>query len=101
MQDPRRERAAGVMLDIAHSILQNGEGFESVATDAFEEVVSDLYDGFLGAAERSGLKLPDNTKLAPLVKWGNPDFGPCTWPTTRWPAWPATGRSASTRRPRM
>jgi hypothetical protein len=60
--------------------LQNGEGFETVATDAFEEVVSDIYDGFLSAEDRAGLKLPDSRVLAPLVKWGNPDFGPYTWP---------------------
>jgi len=79
-RDPRRESNAGLMFDIAQSILQNGDGFEQVATDAFEEVVSDLYDGFLSAADRAGLKLPDNTVLAPLVKWGNPESGPYTWP---------------------
>lgn len=26
------------------------------------------------------MKLPDKGALAPLVKWGNPDFGPYTWP---------------------
>ena len=79
-RDPRRESNAGLMFDIAHTILQNGEGFEPLATDAFEEVVSDLYDGFLSAQDRSGIKMPDNRVLAPLVKWGNPDFGPYTWP---------------------
>lgn len=79
-KDPKRELGAGLMFDMAQAILQNGEGFESLATDAFEEVVSDLYDGFLSAEDRSGIKLPDNTMLAPLIKWGNPDFGPYTWP---------------------
>jgi hypothetical protein len=79
-QDPSRQRGAGLMFDIAQAILQNGEGFETVATDAFEEVVSDLYDGFLSAQDRAGLKAADNTVLAPLVKWGNPDSGPYTWP---------------------
>jgi hypothetical protein len=27
LEDPARERAAGLILDIAHTILQNGEGF--------------------------------------------------------------------------
>jgi exonuclease I len=40
------------MLDIAHSILQNGEGFNEKATDSFQEVRSDLYDGFLSAEDR-------------------------------------------------
>ena len=79
-RDPKRESNAGLLFDIAQAVLQNGDGFESLATDAFEEVVSDLYDGFLSAQDRSGIKLPDNTMLAPLVKWGNPDSGPYTWP---------------------
>ncbi len=78
--DPQRERTAGLMLDIAQAILQNGEGYEAKATDAFQEVISDLYDGFLSAADRQGVKEPDYEKIAPLVKWGNPDSGPYTWP---------------------
>jgi hypothetical protein len=69
-----------LLQDIAHSILQNGEKFEDTATDAFEEVVTDLYDGFLSAQDRNGIKTPDRLVLPPLVKWGNPDFGPYTWP---------------------
>lgn len=78
--DPGREGAAGLMLDIAQAILQNGEGYEARATDAFQEIISDLYDGFLSAADRQGVKEPDYEKIAPLVKWGNPGFGPYTWP---------------------
>ena len=78
--DPLRERMGGLMLDIAHAILQNGEQFQQAATDAFEEVVSDLYDGFLSAQDRKGIKAPDHAVIAPLVKWGQPDFGPYTWP---------------------
>lgn len=80
LNDPRRESAGGMMMDIAHAILQNGESFNDKATDAFEEVVSDLYDGFLSAQDRQGIKPPDHRMLPPLVKWGNPDFGPYTWP---------------------
>ena len=47
LSDPARERAAGLTLDIAHAILQNGERYNERATDAYQEVVSDLYDGFL------------------------------------------------------
>jgi len=78
--DPKRERTAGLMLDIAQAILQNGEGYEAKATDAFQEIISDLYDGFLSAEDRRGVKEPDYEKIAPLVKWGNPGFGPYTWP---------------------
>ena len=79
-RDKDRENEAGLMFDIAQAILQNGEGFEAIATDAFEEVVSDLYDGFLSAEDRAGIKPPDTGALAPLVKWGDPESGPYTWP---------------------
>lgn len=78
--DPGREGAGGLMMDIGHAILQNGELFNEKATDAFEEVISDLYDGFLSAQDRKGIKSPDRAVVAPLVKWGNPNFGPYTWP---------------------
>jgi len=71
---------SGLMLDIAQAILQKGEGYNWVATDAFEEVVSDLYDGFLSAEDRRGIDPPDRGTIPPLVKWGNPSSGPYTWP---------------------
>ncbi|WP_218578648.1 hypothetical protein [Vineibacter terrae] len=69
------------MLDVAHAILQNGEAYQGVATDAFQEVVADLYDGFLSAEDRRGVPPPDHDVLSPLVKWGKPQFGPYTWPS--------------------
>jgi hypothetical protein len=80
IRDPHREGSAGLLLDCAQAILQQGEGYAAEATDAFQEVVSDLYDGFLSAEDRRGVKPPDLGTIAPLVKWGNPDFGPYTWP---------------------
>jgi hypothetical protein len=80
LRDPSRERSAGLMLDLAQAILQNGEGFEAAATDGFQEVVSDLYDGFLSAEDRRGVNPPDKGAIPPLVKWGDPDAGPYTWP---------------------
>jgi len=80
MRDPNRERTAGLMFDIAQAILQNGEGFRDLATDGFQEVVSDLYDGFLSAEDRRGVEPPDLGIIPPLVKWGRPEFGPYTWP---------------------
>lgn len=78
--DPQRRTLAGLMLDIAQSILQQGESFEVRATDALQEVVSDLFDGFLSAGRRRGVKPPDHSVIAPLVKWGSPRTGPYTWP---------------------
>jgi hypothetical protein len=80
LNDPDRTGLGGLMLDIAHAILQNGEGYNEKATDSFQEVVSDLYDGFLSAEDRRGVKPPDKGVIPPLVKWGHPDFGPYTWP---------------------
>ncbi|HKX29826.1 MAG TPA: hypothetical protein VJ302_19200 [Blastocatellia bacterium] len=80
LSDPEREQTAGLLLDISHAILQRGEGFEPKASAAFQEVVSDLYDGFLSVEDRNGVEPPDLEVLPPLVKYGNPDFGPYTWP---------------------
>ena len=79
-KDPHREGAAGLLLDIAQAILQNGEGYLPRATDGFQEVISDLYDGFLSAEDRRGVKAPDYETIPPLVKWGAPTAGPYTWP---------------------
>lgn len=80
ISDPSREQTAGLLLDAAQAILQQGEEYQLQATDAFQEVVSDLYDGFLSAEDRQGVKPPDKGIIPPLVKWGRPDFGPYTWP---------------------
>jgi hypothetical protein len=81
LRDSRREGEACLMLDIAQAVLQHGESYRKQATDAFQEVVSDLYDGFLSAEDRRVIKPPDLEIIAPLVKWGKPEFGPYTWPT--------------------
>ncbi|WP_338709028.1 hypothetical protein [Paenibacillus amylolyticus] len=80
IRDPQKNSIARLMLDIAQSILQNGEGYYELATDAFQEVVSDLYDGFLSAGDRIGVKQPDLSIIPALVKWGEPESGPYTWP---------------------
>jgi hypothetical protein len=78
-RDKAREGRAGLIMDIAHAILQNGEGYLMRELDAFQEVISDLYDGFLSNEDRHDVKLPDLSVIAPLVKWGRPNFGPYTW----------------------
>jgi hypothetical protein len=78
--DPKRTRGAGLMMDISQAIIQNCDRYAEKATDSFQEVVSDLYDGFLSAEDRIGVKKPDNAVLPPLVKWGRPSSGPYTWP---------------------
>jgi hypothetical protein len=79
-RDPSREGEACLMLDIAQAIILHGEDYNKNATDALQEVVSDLYDGFLSAEDRRDIKPPDIGIVAPLVKWGNSEYGPYTWP---------------------
>ncbi len=79
-EDPAREGRARLLLDLAQAVLQRGEGYEARATAAFEEVVSDLYEGFLSAEDRRGVKPPDHGVAAPLVRWGSAEAGPYTWP---------------------
>ena len=78
--DPNNESTAGMMFDIAQAILQQAENFSKDATDSYQEIISDLYDGFLSAEDRHGVKEPDLSVVPPLVKWGAPDSGPYTWP---------------------
>ncbi len=87
IRDPGRERLAGQLMDQAQAILQQAEGFAARATDGFQEVVSDLYDGFLSAEDRRGVHPPDRGVIPPLVKWGAPDFGPYTWPVDSLSSW--------------
>ncbi len=81
-EDPDRVGEAALLLDVAQAVLQRGEGYEARATAAFQEVVSDLYDGFLSKEDRRGVKPPDHGVAAPLVRWGRADTGPYTWPAT-------------------
>jgi len=79
-KDPNREGPAGLLFDLAQAVLQHGEGYNKAATRAYQEFISDLYDGYLGSESRHGVKQPDLSVIPPLVKWGNPDSGPYTWP---------------------
>jgi len=80
----RIKRSSGqsqFFFDFVQVILQHGGKDFPDATGAFEEVVSDLYDGFLSAEDRRNIKLPDHNIIAPIVKWGNPKLGPYTLPS--------------------
>ena len=79
-QDPQRASNAGALLDVAQGVLQRAEGYRRNATRAFQEMVSDLYAGFLSEEDRAGVKEPDRGILPPLVKWGPSESGPYTWP---------------------
>lgn len=81
-RDPDRVGEARLLLDLAQAVLQRGEGYQPRATAAFQEVVADLYDGFLSAEARRGVKPPELGVLPPLVRWGEAGAGPYTWPVT-------------------
>lgn len=73
--------------DIALAILTSGNPDSlAPASHAFQEVISDLYDGFLSGERRvnkqtgTPIKPPELEIIPPLVKWGNPDAGPYTLP---------------------
>lgn len=59
----------------------------SLGVNAFEEVVSDIYDSFLSDETRINkqkkgrpIHPPTYGAIPPLVKFGNQDSGPYTWP---------------------
>lgn len=62
------------------------KGKTQFGIEAFQEVVSDLYDAFLNDEARINkqtrrpIQPPRYGVLPPLVKFGNPDAGPYTWP---------------------
>jgi hypothetical protein len=78
--DVNNDRAGRLMMDIAQALLQPAEGVQHESRRAFQELVSDLYDGFLSAEDRRGVKPPDCEVTAPIVKFGEPRSGPYTWP---------------------
>ena len=78
--DVNNDRAGRLMMDIAQALLQPAESVQHESLRAFQEVVSDLYDGFLSAENRRGVKPADRGVIAPMVKFGEPRSGPYTWP---------------------
>lgn len=74
--DALRRGLGGLFGDAAQALLQRCEGFASPALEALQEVVSDLFDGFLSAEDRRGVRPPDHDMAAPLVKWGARGPGP-------------------------
>lgn len=81
-RDTRGSGLSLLGLDLTQSLVQCTSGAFGTATHAMQEVVSDLYDGFLSAADRGNVKPPDHGVVPPLVKWGRPKLGPYAWPVT-------------------
>jgi hypothetical protein len=61
-----------IIPDFAQAIIQNGGCYKEreKETDAFHEMIFDLFAGFLSQEDREGVKNPDYLTIAPLPKWG-------------------------------
>jgi hypothetical protein len=77
---PEDEDAFEVFFDLMRAIHAPPRRF-ALPTAAFQEVVSDLYDGFLSAEDRRGVVAPARVTLPPLVCWADPKWGIYTWPS--------------------
>lgn len=84
-QDDQTAFLQQIIPDAALAILSY-EGTTLQGINAFQEIVSDLYDGFLSdetrVSQQTGKPInpPTYGVIPPLVKFGNPDAGPYTWP---------------------
>lgn len=82
--DQQAEVLREMLPDAALSILFHGSFDQAV--DSFQEIVSDLYDSFVSDEARVGkqtgrpINSPTYGVVPPLVKFGNADNGPYTWP---------------------
>jgi len=85
--DDRTAALQQIIPDAALAILSY-YGTVSQGVVAFQEVVSDLYDGFLSEEDRAGkltgrpIDPPTYGIIPPLVKFGSADAGPYTWPAS-------------------
>lgn len=75
-----------IIPDVVLALLLHSQRYAEGSSNALQELISDLYDSFLSEEDRVGkqtgspINPPDLETLAPLIKWGNPDNGPYTWP---------------------
>lgn len=53
-----------------------GHGREDMATASAQELISDIYDGFLSAEDRRGFSVPDLVVVPPLIAWERIPRGP-------------------------
>jgi hypothetical protein len=64
--------------DWLDSIQQRNDRYLLPQTHAFQDVVNDLFAGWLDSESRFGVKPPDNEVVPPLPRWANPKRGPYT-----------------------
>lgn len=68
------------VIDLSQAILQSGNQYHPSAVAASQELIADLYDGYLSAQDRRGIALPEKRFIAPMVRFGRPMEAPYTWP---------------------
>jgi hypothetical protein len=61
--------------DWLDTIQQRQEGYLKAPTQAFEQIINDLFDGWLSAESRLEIKPPDNQTVSSLVRWAQTDGG--------------------------
>lgn len=72
----QRAAASLLVLLAAMQLRAGGLGHEDMATASAQELVSDIYDGFLSAEDRRGFSVPDRVVVPPLVAWEQTPRGP-------------------------
>ncbi|MDP1835723.1 MAG: hypothetical protein Q8K75_07315 [Chlamydiales bacterium] len=83
--DQNSATLAQIIPDAALAILTH-QNFQAVGVNAFQEIISDLYDSFLSEEVRAGtqsgrpIEPPRYGVIPPLVKFGSAESGPYTWP---------------------
>ncbi len=73
------ERSPVGLLLAALAPYERGLGLEGVSTAAAQELISDIYDGFLSTEERRGFSSPERVIVPPLVAWDASE-GPAYYP---------------------
>lgn len=85
LQDSLSQTLKQIIPDAALSILFHNSAFVQ-RVDAFQEIASDLYASFISEEERVSrvtgrpIQPPTYGVIPPLVKFGNAESGPYTWP---------------------
>lgn len=85
LQDNLSQSLQQIIPDACLAVLFHNTSFVQ-SVNAFQEIASDLYDSFISEEARVGketgrpINAPTYGVIPPLVKFGNADAGPYTWP---------------------
>eukprot|EP01101_Sappina_pedata_P005823 TRINITY_DN2755_c0_g1_i1.p1 TRINITY_DN2755_c0_g1~~TRINITY_DN2755_c0_g1_i1.p1 ORF type:complete len:603 (+),score=217.60 TRINITY_DN2755_c0_g1_i1:272-1810(+) len=71
---------SALVQDAIGAVIQSGQYYNPKATRAFQEITSDLYQGFLAKEDSSGVPNPVLQRNPPIIKWGVDKGEIYTWP---------------------